>query len=36
MKPTLKQLNESWDSFLKEGIYIDQRLCILKTHLKHL
>ena len=23
--PTIEQLNESWDSFLKEGIYIDQR-----------
>ena len=25
MKPTIEQLNESWDSFLEEGIYIDQR-----------
>lgn len=25
MKPTIEQLNESWDSFLKHGIYIDQR-----------
>lgn len=25
MKPTIEQLNESWESFLKEGIYIDQR-----------
>ena len=25
IKPTIEQLNESWDSFLKEGIYLDQR-----------
>lgn len=23
--PTVEQLNESWNSFLKEGIYLDQR-----------
>ena len=23
--PTIEQLNESWNSFLKEGIYLDQR-----------
>ena len=23
--PTIEQLNESWDSFLKDGIYTDQR-----------
>lgn len=24
-KPTIKQLNDSWNSFLKVGIYQDQR-----------
>lgn len=24
-KPSIKELNESWDSFLKVGIYQDQR-----------
>lgn len=24
-KPTIKQLNDSWESFLKLGIYQDQR-----------